>query len=155
MSQATATSGIQDRLLSFEVGNSIYALPIACVVEVSEVEPLACIPTLPADIGGVMNHHGDALPVLRRSVILDVDGAELAEPANVLVLTARPTGGARLGMEVDRIVGLVDGAAAVARGEGPVAERRSIDDRVVFVLDPQRLMARAREVIERSLGRGE
>ena len=155
MTGLAATSGIQERLLSFEVGDSVYALPIACVVEVSEVEPLACIPTLPAGIGGVMNHHGDALPVLRRSVLLDVDEAELAEPAHVLVFTGRPTGGARLGMEVDRIVGLVDGAAAVAHGEGPIAERRSIDDRVVFVLDPQRLVARAREVIERSLGRGE
>jgi chemotaxis signal transduction protein len=155
MTGLAATSGIQDRLLSFEVGDSVYALPIACVVEVSEVEPLACIPTLRAGIGGVMNHHGDALPVLRRSVLLDVDEAELSEPANVLVLSARPTGGARLGMEVDRIVGLVDGVAATAHGEGPIAERRSIDDRVVFVLDPQRLVARAREVIERSLGRGE
>jgi len=155
MNGPAATSGIQDRLLSFEVGDSIYALPIACVVEVSEVEPLACIPTLPADTGGVMNHHGDALPVLRRSVLLGADEAELPEPAHVLVLTARPTGGSRLGMEVDRIVGLVDGAAAVAHGEGPIAERRSIDDRVVFVLDPQRLVARASEVIERSLGRGE
>ena len=155
MSVMSATSGIQDRLLSFEVGDSIYALPIACVVEVSEVEPLACIPTLPADTAAVMNHHGDALPVLRRSVLLDVDEAELAEPTHVLVLSARPTGGARLGMEVDRIVGLVDGAAAAARGEGPIAERRSIGDRVVFVLDPQRLAARAKEVIERSLRRGE
>jgi chemotaxis signal transduction protein len=155
MSEAAVASGIQDRLLSFEVGDSIYALPIACVVEVSEVEPLACIPTLPLDTGGVMNHHGDALPVLRRSILLDVDDADLAEPANVLVFTSRPTSGSRLGMEVDRIVGLVDGAAAVAHGEGPVAERRSIDGRVVFVLDAQRLVARASEVIERSLGRSE
>jgi len=155
MSEPAVASGIQDRLLSFEVGESVYALPIACVVEVSEVMPLSCIPTLPAGTGGVMNHHGDALPVLRRSVLLDVDEAELAEPANVLVFTARPTGGARLGMEVDRIVGLVDGVAAVSHGEGPIAERRSIDNRVVFVLDPQRLAARAREVIERSVGRGE
>ena len=40
-------------------------------------------------------------------------------------------------------------------GVGPTASSQSIDDRVAFVLDPQRLVARAREVIERSLGRGE
>jgi chemotaxis signal transduction protein len=154
VSHSTALPGGEERLLTFEIGGSIHALPIACVVEVSDVGPLACIPTLPAGTAEVMNHHGDALPVLRRSMLLDVDEAELPEPGHVLVITARPTGGARLGMPVDRIVGLVDGAGATARGADPVAERRPIDDRVVSVLDPQRLVARAREVIESSLGQG-
>ena len=50
----------------------------------------------------------------------------------------RPAGGSRLGMEVDRIVGLVDGAAAVAHGEDPIAERRSIDDRVACQVEIRR-----------------
>jgi chemotaxis signal transduction protein len=145
--------GVPERLLTFEVAGSVYALPIACVVEVSEVKPMACIPTLPSDTAGVMNHHGDALPVLRRGTLLDVDESELPEPAHVLVITPHPMGGARLGMLVDRIVGLVDGAGASARGTDPVAERRPIEERVVSVLDPQRLVARAQEVIQRSLGR--
>jgi chemotaxis signal transduction protein len=144
-----------ERLLAFEVAGSLYALPIGCVVEVGEVASLACVPTLPGRVGGVMNHHGDALPVLRRGVLLDVEEESLPEPAHVLAVTARPSGGARLGMPVDRIVGFVDGAPASARGEDPVAERRAVDGRVLFVLDPQRLVARAKDEIERSLGRGE
>jgi chemotaxis signal transduction protein len=146
---------IQQRLLTFEVADSIYAIPIAYIVEVSEVEPLACIPTLPTEIAGVMNHHGDALPVLRPNVVLDVDPTQLGEPAHVLVIAATLTGGARLGLPVDRVMGLVDGEGAMSRDENPVAERRSLDDRVVFVLDPVRLVARAKEVIESSLGRNE
>ena len=148
-------SPIHERLLTFQVGGSIYALPIASVVEVSEVEPLSSIPTVPSETAGVMNHHGDALPVVRRAALLDVEQAELPEPAHVLVITPRPTGGARLGMPVDRIVGLVDGAGASSPGADPVAERRPIDGRVVFVLDPLRLVARAGDAIERSLLRSE
>ena len=109
-------SSFEERLLTFEVGGDVYGLPIACVVEVSEVEPLACIPTLPASVGGVINHHGDALPVLHRTVLLGVAASTLRAPTHVVVMTARPSGGLRFGMPVDRIAGLVDGAAAVARG---------------------------------------
>ena len=42
-------SPIHERLLTFQVGRSIHALPIACVVEVCEVEPLSSIPTVPAE----------------------------------------------------------------------------------------------------------
>ena len=37
--------------------------------------------TLPAEVGGVMNHHGDALPVLCRGALLGCDEASLGEPA--------------------------------------------------------------------------
>jgi len=144
-----------ERLLAFEVAGSLYALPIGCVVEVGEVGPVACIPTLPGEVGGVMNHHGDALPVLRRGVLLRVSEDELPEPAHVLAVTARSSGGPRVGVPVDRIVGFVEGDPAIARGEDPVAERRVVEDRVLFVLDPQRLVARAKDQIEHGLARGE
>jgi chemotaxis signal transduction protein len=155
VSASAVASNCAERLLTFEVGASLYAMPIAGVIEVAEVGCLACIPSLPLHIGGVVNHRGDALPVLRRSSLLEVDEADLPAPNHVLVVTDRPTGGACLGLPVDRVVGLVDGGAAVARGPDPVAERRPIDGRVASVLDPARLIARAREVIERSLVRSE
>jgi chemotaxis signal transduction protein len=142
---------MHERLLTFEVGGSVYGLPIACVVEVSEVEEISSVPTVPIGTAGVMNLHGDALPVVRRSTLLEVEEAGLPAPAHVLVIATRPTGGARLGMPVDRIIGLVDGAAASSPGGDPVAERRPIDGRVVSVLDPRRLVARAGEAIENAL----
>ena len=60
-------------LLTFDVGGSVYALPISCVLEVAEVDGVACIPTLPPQVGGVVNHHGDALPVVLRSPLLALD----------------------------------------------------------------------------------
>ncbi len=153
MSDLATAREKERRLLSFEVGGARFALPISGVIEVAEVDFIACIPTLPVEIGGVINHRGDALPVLRHGSLLGVDRAESSDPTHVLVVTDRPTSGTRLGLLVDRVIGLVDGDPAVGTGTGPVAERRPIDGRVSGVIDPQRLVARAREVIERSLVR--
>ncbi len=156
MSELATARENERRLLSFEVGGARFALPISGVIEVAKVDFIACIPTLPVEIGGVINHRGDALPVLRHGSLLDVDRADSSDPTHVLVVTDPPTtSGTRLGLLVDRVLGLVDGDPAVGTGTGtgPVVERRPIDGRVSGVIDPQRLVARAREVIERSLVR--
>jgi chemotaxis signal transduction protein len=135
----------EDRLVTFEMGSSIYALPIASVIEVAEAEPLACIPTLPSQIGGVINYHGDAVPVIHRSSLLDLDETEAPDAKHVLVLGEGATGGARLGLMVDHVLGLIDGSAAKGRGPGPVAERRPVNGRVVNVLDTGRVNPRGFE----------
>ena len=155
MSEQYPTLEMQQRLLTFEMGGCIYALPISCVLEVTEVTTMACIPMFSPATAGAINHHGDALPVMRSGALLEISEAELPEPGHILVITAGPAGGPRLGMPVDRIVGLVDGPGAVSHGSNAVAERRQIDDRVVSILDPQRLVARAQEEIERSLTRAD
>ena len=141
------------RLLTFEVGAAVYALPVSGVLEVTEVDAEGCIPTLTPRIGGVVNYHGNALPLIRRSALFDVEEDQLPRPQRVLVVSDRATGSARLGVPVDRVLGLVDGPGAVARGSDPIAERRPIGGRVANVLDPEQLVARAREVIEQSLAR--
>ena len=152
---APAAVASDERLLTFGVGRSLYALPIACVVEVAEASALAFIPTLTPALAGVLNFHGGALPVMQRETLLELEAQALPEPSHVLVVAPRPNGGARLGLCADRIEGLVNGTAARALGAGAVAERRSIDGRVVFVLDAERLVARAGEAIEASLERSD
>lgn len=146
---------VQDRLLTFEIGDSLYAVPIDGVHEVAEMSELACIPTLPLDLAGVINYRGDALPVVCRERLLESCDRASDAPEHVLVISDQPGAGPRLGLSVDRVLGLVQGARAVARGVDPVAERRPMDGRVAHVLDPTRLVARAREVIESSFARGE
>jgi chemotaxis signal transduction protein len=141
------------RLLTFEVAGAVYALPIASVLEVAEAGETTCVPTLPVTVGGVINHHGNALPVLRCAPLLDLDDDAPALPAHVLVISDRVGRSGILGLPVDRVLGLVDGDGSPARGPGPVSERRTIDGRVASVLDARRLVARARELIERSSGR--
>jgi chemotaxis signal transduction protein len=140
-----------ERLLAFEIGGSAYAVPIADITEVTELGRISAVPTLPQQVGGVMNHQGDALPILFRSALFDVPAEALAEPQHVLVLARSPDDRGALGVPVDRILGLVDGAGGVARGADAVVERRPIDGRVVSVLDARRLLERAAETIERSV----
>jgi chemotaxis signal transduction protein len=160
------------RLLTFEVGGAIYALPIAAVLEVTELEQICCVPSIPARSGGVVNWHGDALPIVAPSRLLTSDSneepAEAEEPAEseesereasemlgllaeqILVVADQQGRSARLGMPIGRVLGLVEGEESRKRGRGLVIERRPVDGRVVNVLDPGRLVARAAEVIEQS-----
>ena len=166
------TGDSQNRLLTFEIGSSLFALPIEGVHEVAEMAELACIPTLPRDVAGVINYRGDALPVVRRERLLDAGAGALEAPQHVLVISDRPSSPPCLGLEVDRVLGFVDGqptasfaqrgeaerrpaGGSAQRGTDPVAERRPFDGRLLQVVDAPRLVARARKVIEDALARGE
>jgi chemotaxis signal transduction protein len=146
------TRAEERRLVLFEVGGSAYALPIADVIEVAEWTPVAAIPTLAAVTAGVVNHHGDALPVVSREALLDAaPGA--AAPENVLVLGVHGAESGRLGVPVDRVLGLADVPAGPAAGDGLVVERRPVRGRIVAVLDAARLLERASRLIENGGGR--
>ena len=124
----------EDRLLTFEVAGDFYAMPIAGVLEVAEMGRLTCIPTLPTRIGGgVINHHGDALPVINCASLFDVNEAALGEPEHH-PRDRRPGTGeaAQLGIPVDRVLGSgrwCRGSRGMP-GAKAVAERRSIQGRV-------------------------
>lgn len=146
-----------DRLLSFEIQGQLFAMPIAGVLEVADMHAHTCIPSLPRSVASVVNYRGDALPVVRREHLLDLprpneeEGEGEGERAeHILVLTDSRTDTARLGLDVDRVLGFIDGPGAKARGSDPVAERRPEQGRVAHILDPACLIERARNVIEDS-----
>ncbi len=149
MNGAAMITGADERLLTFEVSGGLYALPIDGVLEVAEMCRVACIPSIAANVGGVVNYHGDALPLLSWSSLSEIENS--VQPANFLVITDRGSDVARLGIPVDRVTGLVDGSAPTAQGNEIVAERRSINGRIASLLDPRQLVARAKRVIESSL----
>ncbi len=64
------TSFDGSRLLTFEVSGALFALPISEVLEVVEALGVSCVPTLPRECGGVMNWHGEALPVVASHLLL-------------------------------------------------------------------------------------
>ncbi len=153
MTQPATAETEPTRLVLFVVGSTGYAIPIADVVEVVETSRTAGIPTLPRGVASVMNHHGDALPVVAREALFEAAG-ELAEPEHVLVLaTARGETG-RLGLPVDRVLGLADVALAPATGRDLVALRIPLRGRVVGVLHAQRAIERATRVVQESHERG-
>ena len=144
-----------DRLLTFEIQGELYALPIDGVLEVSDAEKLYCIPTVAPRFAEVINHHGDALPVVHRNDLLglqeDRTDRDSRVGSPVLVISDRRSATAKMGLLVDRVVGLENGCAAASRGTDPVAERREFGGRVASVLDPCRLVERAQQLIETSV----
>jgi len=141
------------RLITFEISGTIYALPISEVLEVVEDAGMTCVPTLPRESGGVMNWHGEALPVVAPHLLLGggpMRSRNPGEEQQFLVLTDRPDEAACFGLPIDTVVGLVDGEPGLTRGSEVVVERRPVDGRVVTVINPRQLVARAAEVIERA-----
>lgn len=151
MSEAPSSTSLSHRLMTFEVGGIVYALPISEILEVVEQAGISCVPTLPRELGGVMNWHGEALPVVASHLLLGGEVPSPSEPGapqQYLVVTDRPDVPAQLGLPIDFVSGLVDGEPGRAHGDDVVVERRPVDDRVVSVINPQRLVARAALVIE-------
>lgn len=152
----------RDRLLTFIFDDVRYALPISWVVEVAEKNRVTSVPSMALPVGGVMNWHGAALPLVATELLLGRNGDEAgATPfgasttvgyaqEQILVVAEEPDSSACLGMPVDRVLGLVDGGGQSHRrkGEGLVVERRPIEGCIVHVLDPAILVARGVEVIE-------
>jgi chemotaxis signal transduction protein len=144
------------RLLGFESAGGLFALPIGEILEVSETTEIASIPTVPRSCGGVMNHRGDALPVLSLQVLL---GSEIAlqsagsiraglEGTHLLVLSGEDDHLPKLGLPVDSVQGFVSAPTDSEACQGVVKERFRLDDREVVVIDSRQLMARASSVIE-------
>ncbi len=150
-----------DRLLMFLFEDVQYAMPIAWVVEVAEKDRVTSVPSLALPVGGVMNWQGEALPIVATELLLGRDRDEAgATPfgaattvgyaqEQVLVISGRPGNSARMGMPVDRVIGLVDGLAEGTRHAAGslVVERRPVEGRIVHILDPASVVARGEEVI--------
>jgi chemotaxis signal transduction protein len=140
-----------DRLMVFDVSGTFYALPIGGILEVVEQAMVNCVPTVPRDGCGIINWHGEALPVVAPHLLLGGEPISQHTPGEVqqyLVISGRPDASASLGLPIDFVSGLVNGEPGRPHGNQVVVEKRPVDGRVVRVIDPQRLVARAAEVIE-------
>ena len=144
------TADGSDRLLAFELGGALYALPIMDVAEVTDVPDIAAVPMLSREIGGVVNYHGDALPIVFGSALLELE--ERDGHHHLLVLARDVDDPKRYGLPVDHIHGLIDGQPGHTRTPGSVVcERRPHGERLMSVLDPEELFERAVSMIEVSM----
>lgn len=153
MSTLAQSAGARERLIHFEIGGVDYALPIADVLEVVEVSPAACVPTLARRCVGVVNHHGDALPVIERAALFALEESALPPPQHLLVIADAAGEVAHLALPVDRILGLLELPRSAASGNDLVRERHRVANGVVHVLATRNLLVRAAEVIDGIGGR--
>ena len=140
------------RLILFEVAGAVYALPIEDVLEVLENHNCVGIPTLPPEVGGVVNHHGEALPVITSSALFEgPQGQGGAE--HLLVLGGTGSEAGQLGIPVERVLGLADAALDPAPSGHWIRERITLDERVVAVVDAELCFERAERAFSGSVVR--
>jgi len=131
-------------VIVFALGSARYAIELRWVREVVTLGFVTAVPTAPTILGGVCNLHGSILPVLDVAALLDQPaGPPPRQGDGALVLE---TEGLVCALRVDQ----VDHVASLAESEGAVVDATG---RPLTLLDPQRLVRRAVELVTASIER--
>lgn len=130
-------------VIVFAIGAARYAVELRWVREVVTLGFVTAVPTAPPALGGVCNLHGTILPVLDISALLDQPpGPPARQGDGALVIEAE---GITCGLRVDQ----VDHVASLFEDEGAVVDSAG---RPLTLLEPQRLLRRALELVTSSVG---
>ena len=125
-------------VIVFTIGAVRYAVELRWIREVVSLGFVTAVPTAPAALGGVCNLHGTILPVLDVSALLDQPpGPPARQGDGALVIEAE---GMLCGLRVDQ----VDHVASLLETGGAVVDAAG---RPLTLLDPQRLLRRALELV--------
>lgn len=148
-----ASSPLVPRFVVFTVAGRSLALPVSAVRRFLPLPRLDRLPTAPAPVAGVFRYHGEVVPVLSLSVLLDLPGGVAGLYAPLMMVTWR---GRPLALLVDRVLGDVAVApehlspaepslsfngCAVAGFAGPAVGDHAGE--TVAVIDPDRLLSEA------------
>jgi purine-binding chemotaxis protein CheW len=128
-------------LVGFIVGEVAYAVPTACVREITTPHPVTELPHLPRGVIGVFEHRGQVVPVIDLRTCFEVT-AQAAEKRSqwIIVEVAQH----RIGLCVNRVTGVFEvgfGALKPVPEIGKGIDPRNLvgvanqQDRLTFVLD--------------------
>jgi purine-binding chemotaxis protein CheW len=99
-------------ILVVELAGRHYGAPLKSVREVFTLGPLTPVPTAPAAVAGVANLRGQVIPVLDLMRLLDLGLHRLRLGDPVVLVESE---GTRVGLLVDRVVGLIGPGAEAAK----------------------------------------
>lgn len=149
------------RLVAFTIEDQRYALPLAATQRVLPMVAVSALPKAPAVALGVINLHGQIIPVLDIRRRFQLPAYDYGPAAHLLVArTTRRT----VALPVDEVLGVrevptdtVASPEAVLPGIGHVAGIVSLTDGVLFIqdldaflsLDEERVLTEALEEIQR------
>jgi chemotaxis-related protein WspB len=134
------------KVMVFHIGRERYALPLASVHRVLPVARLKALPGAPHFVPGLLDLHGEALPVIDVSRLAGTPPDAVRYDTRILLVDVPVAGRARrLGLKCERVVGvaaidgpLLEAGVACAPWLGQVAPDTH---GMLQLLDPARLLA--------------
>ncbi|UOD27917.1 chemotaxis protein CheW [Massilia violaceinigra] len=110
------------KVMVFHIGADRYALPLWAVARVVPAAALKAIPLAPAWVAGLLDLHGEPVPVIDLSSLAGVPPAQLWYDSRIILVDYPAGEGATrpLGLLAEHVVGVdsVDGAALRDAGVG-------------------------------------
>ena len=103
-------------VLTFQVANQAYGLPVSDVVQIIEMVTITALPQMPQAVQGVINQHGRIVPVLDLRLFLGLpfQSYRLRTPMILIEAEERP-----LALVADQVEAVVEiGAAELDAGNG-------------------------------------
>lgn len=134
------------KTMVFHIGRERYALPLASVLRVLPVARLKALPGAPHFVPGLLDLHGEAIPVIDLSRLAGTPPDAVRYDTRILLVEIIAAGRRRrLGLKAERVIGvasidgeLADAGVAGAPWLGRVAPGA---DGMLQLLDPDRLLA--------------
>jgi chemotaxis-related protein WspB len=146
------------KVLVFHIGRERYALPLAAVLRVLPVARLKALPGAPSYVPGLLDLHGEAVPVVDLSRLAGSPPDAVRYDTRILLVEVPVQGRLRrLGLKAERVTGVasLDGAleeheVAAAPWLGQLAPKGHA---LLQLIEPARLLAP--EVAAQLYGAGE
>ncbi|MEM9883120.1 MAG: chemotaxis protein CheW [Planctomycetota bacterium] len=138
------------QLVSFEIGDEEYAIPILAVQEINRLMPITRVPHGPPAVQGVINLRGRIIPVIDMRQRFGLDSARDDSDARIVVVEVGAAGRV-IGFTVDRVhevlrlsPDIVDPAptAGAAIDADYIRGVGKLEDRLLILLDLDRLFTR-------------
>ena len=97
------------RVMVFHIDQDRYALPLAAVLRALPLARLKALPGAPVWVPGLLDLHGQAIPVIDLSALAGKPPATARHHTRILLVEADVGGRARrLGLQCEHVVGVVD-----------------------------------------------
>lgn len=98
------------KVLVFHIGNDRYGLRLTAIVRVLPLLELKSLPLVPDYVAGLMDLHGDPVPVIDLSRLAGLAPAALQFDTRIIVVDYHAPGGNRhaLGLMASRVRGIAD-----------------------------------------------
>lgn len=124
----------------FRRHTQLFAVSVTDVAEVIEVQAKTRVPATASVVGGVINHHGDILPVLHINTLLDITITPDHCPEKETIGFIVGEGEGRMVVPIDATLGLVQLPSEGDEGEGLIQRTVVVEDQAIAVLDVNRMM---------------